>query len=294
MFNFSIAQSSLASNQFAIDAISNNIANANSPGFHRREVTFAANKEYYQRGQLVGAGVDVSRIRSIRSLVIESSLSSAIGDTQAMQQQLAIESQIESLFTFGAGSLYDQHANFFNELARLSSDPSQASQRNVVLEQGKQLASQFRFIGNRLNDIKSSTRQQLESEVTELNRKIEELADVQKRINVASARSTPNQLMDERDMIINEIAELIDVDRNELTQEGFGVTIAGSSMTLGAIPMHISVVDKPDGTVSLQINELGRTITPPRRAACFPRLHAQRSNRRLSHSTGHTRGRPGA
>ncbi len=262
MFNFSIPQSAISANQIGIDTAAYNIANANTPGFHRRETSFVSSKEYLRKGILMGAGVQVDRIKSIRDMVVEKSLSRSISDVQATQTQLSIESQIEGMFLSGPGTLFDQYTNVFNDLARLSSDPSQASQRNVVLEQTKQLTTQFRYVGNRLDALKSSTRQQIELEVSDLNKKIEELASVQEQINVNTTTGNPNELLDNRDRIINDIAEIIDVDRNEISADNFGVTIAGSSITLGAVPLKISVVDKSDGSISLQVNELGRSITP--------------------------------
>lgn len=124
------------------------------------------------------------------------------------------------------------------------------------------MASQFKHISDQLSDMKVQTRQELEQEVDELNRKLSDLAELQLRIQDRIGRQPPNDLIDERDRLINQIAELVDITRNEFVQGGFGLSMAGGSLSLGDVAPTIEVTTGTDGKLQLQIGTQGRPLMP--------------------------------
>ncbi|MEQ1905641.1 MAG: hypothetical protein ABL888_15740, partial [Pirellulaceae bacterium] len=89
----------------------------------------------------------------------------------------------------------------------------------------------------RLDELKGNVNSQIKSEVAIVNRQLAELADLQNRIRSASNSGLVSiDLQDQRDQLINQIAEKIDVTRIEHAQDGFGLTIGGNSISIGSVP----------------------------------------------------------
>lgn len=259
---FATALTGLISSQYAIDQTANNIANANTPGFHRREIQMVNRKELSTSGRFLGGGSLIDIVSMVRNKTLETSLTQSIGDLASINHQLSYDQRMEFLFSNKPGSLNDRFNGLFGEIAKLSTDPQQAAQRNVVLNVGQGLAGQFKQVSDQLSDMKVQARQELEQEVGDLNRKLTDLAELQLRIQDRIGKQPPNDLIDERDRLINEVAELVDVTRNEFVQGGFGLSMAGGSLSLGDEAPTIEVTTTAEGKLQLQIGSQGRALTP--------------------------------
>jgi flagellar hook-associated protein FlgK len=259
--NFAIGLSSLRASQFAIDTVSQNLANANTEGYHRQEVIFEDRDSQYIRGNFLGNGVDINSVRRMRNQVIESSYTNSISDLNQAQQSGAVNRQIESLFLPGEGSIHKTLGGFFDELTRLSSNPSETVQRNAVIQKGVSFANQARTVSDRLTSLKTNVRQQIEIEVDVLNGEIKQLVELQNRIKVNSVHGAlPNDLYDQRDQLINRIAEKIDVQRYESTQDGFGLTIANSAISIGSVPIEFETDLDSNGAIAIKFKSTDQEV----------------------------------
>lgn len=259
--NFNIGLSALRASQFAIDTVSQNLANANTEGYHRQRVGFATRVPQFIGGQYLGAGVEISRVERIRGQVIEASFTNSVSDLKNIQLTGSIDSQIETLFLPGDGSIHQALGGLFDELGRLSTNPSEKVQRSAVLTQAVVLTKQTQTISQRLTNLKKDVKSQIDVEVQTLNDNIVELVALQNRIITNSANgATPNDLYDQRDQLVNRIAETIDVQRFESTQGGLGLTIGNSSISLGNVPVAFKAVYGSDGQVEIQMASTDRQI----------------------------------
>jgi flagellar hook-associated protein FlgK len=233
MAGFNTALSSIRTAQFAIDTLANNIANASTPGFKRRNIHLDTQIPNQSGLFQVGNGVIVGDVERVRSQVTEASLTFTRSETFGANQLLEIESQIESMFQAGEGSLSERLDNLFGEITKLTSTSDSATQRATVMQQATQLTDTFRDIAAQLANLKTTVRYQVESEVNTLNDKLDSLADMTARISILQASTSPNRELDQRDVLINEIAEIIDVSRQEVNNEGLDLSFAGTSIQQG-------------------------------------------------------------
>ena len=111
--NFWIGVSALQASQFGINQVSQNLANANTEGYHRQEVGFQTSRSQFVNGQFVGSGVEVAGVRRIRDQIVERAFTNTISDLTEMDQRLSIETQIETFFMAGDGSVQDSLTGFF-------------------------------------------------------------------------------------------------------------------------------------------------------------------------------------
>ena len=225
--------SALRTAQFAIDTLANNIANANTPGFHRQNVHLDSAEPVRLGNFQVGNGVTVGDVERVREQITESSLTFAISDASAANQLLEVESQIEALFQSGEGSLSQRLDSLFGEITKLTSTSDTPTQRSAVIQQAEQMTAIIRRISSELAGLKTSVRNQVDREVQGLNSRLESLADINAQISIMQAQTTPNREFDQRDVLINEIAELIDVTRQGANNEALEVAFGGTSIQQG-------------------------------------------------------------
>ena len=261
MPNFAIGLSALQASQFAMDVVSSNLANANTPGYHRQTIHLGSIQTNFLRGgQQLGSGVQIQYIERVRSRVNETSLTNAISDTSGIEQQLTVERQLEAIFQPGEGSIHQRLDNFFGELNKLTSTPGEPAQRSVVLEQGSRLAEKFHQMTSQIFDLRNAVRYQLETEVSGLNEKLDTLASLTVEINTLSSTTTPNRELDNRDQLVNEIAAIMDISRQEHYGNGLGLSFAGSTIQQGSQPIEFHTFQTGDGQIGLSVSDDDRPV----------------------------------
>lgn len=240
--------SALRSSQVGLDIISQNIANASTPGYHRQNVHFEALNNNLFRGRRIGSGVSVSDLERVRLSIVESFLTETISDLQRSNQSLSVQRQIESFLLPGEGSLQNSLELMFNAITSLAGAPSDNTSRNLAVESGVVVANRFRELANSMASIRESLIGQINAELVSLNSDIQRLSDLNEEIVAAQGSGgLPNELLDQRDQTINEIAEKVDVSRIEFADGSI-------ALTFGNYSIQRTITD-----VEFSLNQLSRT-----------------------------------
>ena len=256
--NLGIGLSALQASQFAIDNISHNIANAGTEGYHRQDVHLETRQPQLIEGFFRGSGVDVNYVRRIRDQVIESVYTNSISDLSQIEQFVKIESQIETYLQPGDGSIQNALTGLFDEISRLSANPGERALRTSVVSQAQNLAQRTGQLSDQFVELKDSISRQIELEVAALNQDIETLVDLQNRIRTSRTSDTPNDLLDQRDQLINSIADRVDVQRYEQVQDNLGLGLAGSSISIGSVPIRFESFTNDNGTKEVRVEGTDR------------------------------------
>lgn len=251
--NLGIGLSALRASQFAINNTAHNIANAGTEGYHRRSVDLETNQADVVNGRFVGSGVRVSDVRRYRDLIVESAYTNATADLNRVEAGLSIETRIESLLLPGEGSIQNALSNLFDDFTRLSANPDEPTLRAAVLTQADNIATRIQAADQQFAEIRTDVQSQLDVEVQTLNQDIEALVALQNRISSLGPRSVPNDLLDQRDQLVNKIATRVDIQRHEGVQNQLGLTIAGSSISIGVTPIRFETVKTDDGQVEVHL-----------------------------------------
>lgn len=237
---FSIARSALLTHQTALQTISQNVANAETPGYSRQEAVLSANTPVRLPFGTVGTGVSVTTIIRKRDVLLDESFRSAntLSGDASMRRDLL--SQLESVFgepsEAGMANALDQ---FWNSWSDLSANPGSLAARAVVQQRGRQLGQLFNEYDTQLTTIRSSTLERLDNTVDRINALASQVAELNVRIvGAESSGNTANDLRDMRDVKLDELSK-----------------VAGTR-----------VVPQPNGSVSVLIGNSmlveGETATP--------------------------------
>ena len=235
--------------------IGNNIANASTPGYHRQRVEFFDRRPVVLGGHSIGQGVDVSRIVRLRHDAIEASLLRTTSDSQRLSANLDTLRQVESLFTPGTGTLHADIQDFFNQWELLATQPSENVQRMEVLQSAVAVAEGINSLGSSLSQLKVELRAEVEATVDEVNRLSEYAAVLNRDIQLAEARGvTPNDLYDQRDRVVSQLAALIGAD---LVDAGAtqGIRLASGESIITTRAQSLSAAINADGQIELRVGE---------------------------------------
>lgn len=203
-----IGLSALNVTQRLIDLTGQNIANANTPGYHRQTGDLAA-KSY---GLPIGAGVELRGIRRATDSLLDDAVTRNTIDLQNVTSQLTTLRQIQTVLAPGDGSLDTLLDRFFNQVDQLASHPDDQAQRRVVL-------GALSGVTNKINELQTNfaqLRQGLDSQVgqvvNQINTLTPQIADLNSQIQRATSQGlTVNDLLDQRDGLISQLSKYIDV-----------------------------------------------------------------------------------
>ncbi|MBO8142880.1 MAG: flagellar hook-associated protein FlgK [Firmicutes bacterium] len=252
-FGLDIARRALQAQQRALDVVGHNIANANTPGYSRQVAVLSTSPAYtlpsfhspLQAGQ-VGTGVQVEAIRRLRDEFVEMQLrneTESSGRWEARYEALQqVELMIQEPSDLGLRDALDQ---FWQSLQDLHQQPESDAARAVVRERALALTAAFQHVHKQLSDLRADLDRMVGLEVQRINSLLERLADVNGQIyRVALSGQEPNDLLDQRDQLLLELAELADIHVTVLDNRMVEVSIGGLTVVDGnrAVPL----VAEPD------------------------------------------------
>ncbi len=267
-----IGSSALAAYRSALTAVGENVANAQTPGYARRrivlqEVTAATTGDLAFRPQVMFNGVIAAGVsRSWDDFKAAEARFSASADGRASVRQQWL-SGIETALDDGVAGVGSAMTGFFNAAASLASDPGDTMGRRSVLASLDNVASAFRGSGQALARLSDGIGQAAGIEVDSLNDALKALHAVNGALGPAAANGSARaSLQDERDRLVDLIAEKIDVNVSIGEDGRAGLGAAGSSgLTLldGNGPKLVVLAKAADGRLSMQLQTNGTTVPLP-------------------------------
>jgi flagellar hook-associated protein 1 FlgK len=208
------AKVGLLAQQLAIEVTGQNIANVQTEGYSRQEVSFEAlNPRSFSMGQL-GTGVRVVGVeRSHDKFLFSQILSEGDGFGQYGVRKDVFE-QLEILFSESNGQSLNQGlGNFFSSLQDLSSNPVGLPERSSVLAEAQNLTSTFNNLGESLFQIRKNLDATIKLETGRINSLTSEIAELNKAIHANEPVAfSANDLRDRRDQRVKELSGLIDLN----------------------------------------------------------------------------------
>jgi flagellar hook-associated protein FlgK len=249
-----IGLSGLQSHQRAIEVTSHNIANATTPGYTRQRATLgSASPENIAIGQM-GRGVTVDAIkRMANELVIE-----RLRQTESENARLGSLGETlqaaELIFNEpGENGLSATIGKLFASFEDLSNNPESTALRTGVVAQMGTFTATLNDLGTRLQALRDDLRGSLENEVAEVNRLTVQISDLNQQIrDLTLVGNNPNDLLDRRDQLINELSTHLDVQVRIIPSDGSAMIHVGGALLIGRdYAEKLSIGSQPDGSLTL-------------------------------------------
>jgi len=231
-----------------MDTTGHNIANVNTEGYSRQTVQLTTREpQVYPQGY-VGTGVDVASIRRN----YDDYLATQVRDYSALHEEFSTyqqrATQIDNVIADSATGIDSSLQQFFASVNDVADDPTSIPARSVMLSRAQQLSDRFQSLDGWLEQMRGRVNQDLERQVGDVNAIARSLAEVNTRILSVNgaAGAPPNDLLDERDRMIDELSHYTSV--STLAQSDGTVNVfvgSGQALVVGTSYNTLGVTDNP-------------------------------------------------
>lgn len=260
---FGISTSALQAFQTAIAVTSNNIANANTPGYSEESVNLVSAAPQTNGTIPVGAGVDIAGIsRAYSQLAINqlNTSQSGLGQLNALQ---TYTNQIDNIVGTTAGGLTTALQAYYNAWSTLANNPTSTADRQALLSQAQNVASSLQTTTTQLQNLNTGINAGVTSDVQQINSIAGSIATLNKQIVAATASGggqAPNTLLDQRGALLNSLANLTGFSTTSNADGSINVFIGtGTALVLDQNTTALTTVGNPFNASQL---EVATTVNP--------------------------------
>src|SRR3569833_165997 len=257
---FTTSVSGLLAFQRALDVTSYNISNVATPGYSKENANFTERPGQAYSSGYIGSGTAIDSVtRSYDELLagqVRSSQSSFSSfDTYATQA-----AQIDNMLSDPKTGLTVSLQNFINAYQTVANSPSTSAQRQALLSQASGLSQQMQNYNTQLQTYAGGIEQGIGSSITQIKTLTDGIAKLNQQIaaGLASTGQTPNQLMDQRDQMLDQLSQYISVNTatqsdgsmNVYVCSGLPLVIGASTQKLQATPNQYNASENQVSIVS--------------------------------------------
>lgn len=243
----SLGIKAMTANYAALQTVGHNISNANVAGYSRQQVELNTSQGQFSGAGFFGKGVDVATVTRSHNAFLtgEATRASSLASLDGVRLQKL--QQLETIFRTGEAGLGHAVSTFINGMADLANQPADSATRQVVLTRAADLSARFSEAGQALDDIQSGISSDVRTSVTTINNLAQSIATANQQIAALKGLGQPaNDLLDERDRLIAQLSEQVQVSRIDAPDGTVGVFIAGGQrLVLGAEAAKLAVRADP-------------------------------------------------
>jgi flagellar hook-associated protein 1 FlgK len=249
-----IATSALNVEQSAINVTGNNIANVGNANYSRETaVTSPSDDTQTQPGMFIGTGVDLTAVQRQVDQALNGRLNSATSDNSAATTTQTWVGQIQSSLNALSGSdLSSQMDTFFTGWSNLANDPTDTGQRQVVIQDGQNLASYIQGLNTQLNGLQTTVNQELPEQTATASGLASQIAKLNVQIVTAQGGTggTANSLLDQRDADVSQLSQLVNITTSDQPDGSVNVYIGSEPLVQGQTSRGLSIanVNNSSGT----------------------------------------------
>ncbi len=231
MAGLSIGMNALRTAMQLIDMAGDNVANANTPGYHVKRAYVTPVVGAHSAMGRVGIGASVEDIVRIRNALVEQALLTHVQAREKLEEQVEVLAHLELLFGEPSESGLDKRlGDLFDTISQLSADPYDPTLREAVIQKAHSVCEALYSLDNAFRNVLDDLQEATDYTVNEINALIERIADLNRQVRLVETGgvSAPG-LKDTRDGLVSRLAELINITVHEAD---FGVANISSAGTL--------------------------------------------------------------
>lgn len=261
----SVATGALAAQEAALSVVSNNIANANTPGYAREVVNLSANAAGASSGVAVGDGVSVDSITSVQDQLLNVLTQQQTSAQSAASASSDILATVQTSFAGTTGNLGSALSSFFTSLSALSASPSSSADRQAVISNAQGVVQSFNTTSANLTSTQSGLDSQVSGQVTQINSIASRIAALNGEIaGQSSQASGAGALTDQRAALEQQLSALTSVAITTTAQGDTLTTGNGSPLVVGNTALPLSTAKGSNGLLQVfdsQGNNISASLT---------------------------------
>ncbi len=211
----------------SVELAGRNIAHMNDPNYARQRVIYGSTVTIQTQQGPQSSALTALGFEQIRDSLLDTQVLAEISHQKGLESGLlnlkralaALGDNIDRMndaqfiddITSSGGSLRESIGNFFNAFEGFSARPNDPTTKQILLQQAQSLTEEFNRVNGRMENIERALEEQIEDDVTRINRHLSDLDNLNKEIaKLELAR--PNSALDLRDQRqakLEQLAELM-------------------------------------------------------------------------------------
>ena len=239
--SLAIATGALQADQGALNATTNNVANANTPGYSRLQSILVENPPVVTGSVTYGTGVSLQKLQAVRDPILQLRIAEETQQQGQLNTLVSSLQQVQVNFTSSSSSdIGTQISALFSSLNQLSTDPTNLALRQGVLTAAGNLATTFNNTAKNLTQQRSSLDLNVSQDVTQINTLTGQIAQLNTQISgLQGLGQDASPFVDQRDVLIGQLSNLVDVSEVQsdngltlTTSNGTALVVGGQSFAL--------------------------------------------------------------
>ena len=255
LFNaLNISSNALTVNESAISVVSHNVANMNTEGYSKQRVNLATRNIAGAIGDNVynqiraNGGVMIANVTRYNDAYLNSYYRDQLSALKQYEEELGSLQDLADLFNDLDGEgITGALESFYEAVNNLQEYPASSTARVNFIENAKTLTAALNAKDKQLQELGSKAlgdgeslealkNSKIYSQFEIFNDKLEELAEINKALAVTQTGTLEaNNLLDKRDMVLNDIAEFVEINIEEKHNGSVDLYVGGIAMVKGSI-----------------------------------------------------------
>jgi len=237
-----IGKRSMFAHNQAIETAGHNLANSSTEGYSRQRVELKATDPLYRPdltraetpGQ-IGQGVSVDSIKRVRDELLDQRIVAQTNGEGYWSTRDSYVLQMEQIYNEPeASSVRTQMDKFWDSWQELSVYPESRSARQSVVTRGETLVDSIHQQYQGLQGIRDLVNGDIEGVTKQVNDITKQIASYNGEITKVKAMGdSPNDLMDQRDVLTEKLANLINITVDQRDPDEYVIHTAGYELVQG-------------------------------------------------------------
>ena len=254
----------LTAQQGGINVTTNNIANANTPGYSRQVPVFEETVPSIEGNIVYGNGVELTKFQSVRDELLDLRIQEETSQKSSADSQANATQQIQQLFTTTGQDIGSQISALFTSMSQLSADPANLTLRMGMISAGQNLATSFHTTVSRLSQIQSGLDASVGQSVGEINQLTQQIADLNTQlVSLQAGGDDGGTVKDQQTELIRQLSEITGISVIQ-TERGLSVTTGnGTALVVGGQAFSLQAAVGSDGFqhISAQGQDITSSLT---------------------------------
>jgi flagellar hook-associated protein 1 FlgK len=255
---FTAALTGMNAAQYGIATTEHNISNASSPGYSRQQVLLSPAVAQQFGSGFVGQGVDVTGVRRIYDQFLTAQVLQVQTQASYLSSYNTSISQIDNMFSNPTSGVSTAMQNLFNGMNGVANNPADTPSRQAFLGSAQTVVNSFQSIDQQLTSIATGLNGQISNSITNINSYARQIAALNSSIKLATggglAGQQPNDLLDQRDQLINQVNQIIQTSTVKQSDGSVSVFIGnGQALVMGNQAITLKTVPSASDPTKLDI-----------------------------------------
>ncbi|MNZ71734.1 Flagellar hook-associated protein 1 [compost metagenome] len=256
-------------NTTSMQTLGHNISNASTEGYSRQRVNQTEARPIWAMGMtksqqpgMLGTGVEYGSITRVRDSFLDIQYrreNQYLGSWEVLNATMV---SIQGILNEPSGSgLSTVMDDFWNSWETLNRDPSLLSARVAVAGAASNMTDTLKHVSESLNNLTNDINSNIDKKVLEANNLLDNIA----RLNVLirdneSFGDHANDYRDQRDLLIDKLSTIVDVQFTEDEVGMVNITAAGANVLTGDAVTYLTAANAATATAG-QLNGYTKSLT---------------------------------